>query len=82
VPLEAVRVPVEAMQLFWRSRVLLKVIIGILEPKRVLVKAVRVFLKAVGVFVEALILLQRSKSVCRGPCDVNRIKGLDTVAEE
>jgi hypothetical protein len=28
------------MQVFYRSRVLLEVIIGILEPKRVLVKAV------------------------------------------
>ena len=54
MPLEAVRVPVEAMRVFWRSRVLLDVIIGILEPKRVLVKAVRVFVKAVRVFVKSV----------------------------
>ncbi len=43
--LEAVRVfvrKVEAFRVFWRSRVLLEVIIGILEPKRELVKAVSV----------------------------------------
>jgi hypothetical protein len=40
VLLEAVRVPVEAMRVFYRSRVLLEVILGILDPKRVLVKAV------------------------------------------
>ena len=42
VLLEALKVPVEPMRVFWRSRVLLEVIIGILEPKRGLVKAVSV----------------------------------------
>ena len=51
------RVPAEAMRVFWRSRVLLDVIIGILTPKRVLVKAVRVFVKAVRVFVKAIRVL-------------------------
>jgi hypothetical protein len=46
VGLEAVRVPVVAMRVFLRLRVLLEVIIGILEPKRVLVKAVKVFVKS------------------------------------
>ncbi len=43
--LEVVRVlvrKVECFREFWRSRVLLEVIIGILEPKRGLVKAVTV----------------------------------------
>jgi hypothetical protein len=43
--LEAVRAfvrKIEAFRVFWRSRVLLEVIIGILEPKRGLVKAASV----------------------------------------
>jgi hypothetical protein len=47
VPLEAVRVPVVVMRVLWRLRVLLEVMIGIFEPKRLIVKAVRVFVKAV-----------------------------------
>ena len=57
MPLEAVRVHVEVMRVFWRSRVLLDVIIGILEPKRVLVKAVRVFVKTVRAHVKAIRVL-------------------------
>ena len=43
--LEAVRAfvrKIEAFRVFWRSRVLLEVIIGILEPKKVLVKVMSV----------------------------------------
>ncbi len=47
MPLEAVGLPVEAMQVLWRSRALLEAMIGIFEPKKLLVKAVRVFVKAV-----------------------------------
>jgi len=57
MPLEAVRVPVEAMRVLWRSRVLLEVMIGIFEPKRLLVKAVFVFLKVVRAHVKSIRML-------------------------
>ncbi len=51
MPLEAVGLPVEAMRVLWRLRVLLEVMIGIFEPKRLLVKAMRVFVKSVKMHV-------------------------------
>jgi hypothetical protein len=57
MPLEAVRVPVEAMRVLWRSRVLSEVMIGIFEPKRLLVKAVFVFLKVVRAHVKSIRML-------------------------
>jgi hypothetical protein len=41
---------------------------------RVLVEADRVLVYPVRVPVEAWRLLQRRESVCRGPCDVNKIE--------
>ena len=56
-------------------RVLLEAVIVIFEAVRVLVEAIRVLVAVVGpvrVPAEALRLLQRHESVCRGPCDVNK----------
>ncbi len=64
VPLEAVVLPVEAMRVLWRSRVLLEVMIEIFEPKRLLVKAVRVFVKAVRVHMKSIRMLVDAKRVC------------------
>ena len=67
--LEAVRVfvrKVEAFRVFWRSRVLLEVIIGILEPKRVLVKAVSVCKGRESVCKVRESACKDRKSACRG----------------
>ncbi len=64
VPFEAVVLPLEAMRVLWRSRVLLEVMIGIFEPKRFLVKAVRVFVKAVRVQMKSIRMLVDAKRVC------------------
>jgi hypothetical protein len=45
------------MRVLWRSRVLLEVMIGIFEPKRLLVKAVFVFLKVVRAHVKSIRML-------------------------
>ncbi len=63
-PLEAVVLPVEAMRVLWRSRVLLEVMIEIFEPKRLLMKAVRVFVKAVRVHMKSIRMLVDAKRVC------------------
>ncbi len=58
-------------------RVLLEAVIVIFEAVRVLVEAIRVLVAVVGpvrVPAEALRLLQRHESVCRGPSDVNKIE--------
>ncbi len=55
-------------------RVFLEVAIVLLEAMRVLVEASRVLVWPVRVPAEALRLLQRHESVCRGPCDVNKIE--------
>jgi hypothetical protein len=66
--LEAVIVILEAVRMFVKSvRAHLKAI-------RELVEAVRILVWPVRVPVEALRLLQRHESVCRGPCDVNKIE--------
>jgi hypothetical protein len=57
MPLEAVRVPVKAVRVLWRTRVLLEVMIGIFEPKRLLLKAVFAFLKVVRVHVKSIRIL-------------------------
>ncbi len=65
---EAVIVLLEIVRMFVKSvRAQAKAI-------RELVKAVRILLKPVRKPVEALRLLQRRESVCRGPCDVNKIE--------
>jgi hypothetical protein len=53
VPLEAVELPVEAMRVLWRLRVLLEVMTGIFEPIRLHVKAVRVNVKSIRMLVDA-----------------------------
>ncbi len=58
--------PLEAMQVFWTSRVLLDVVIGILEPKRVLVKAMSVFKGRESVFKVRESACTGHKSACRG----------------
>ena len=63
MPLEAVGLPVEAMRVLWRSRVLLEVMIEIFEPKRLLMKAVRVFVKAVRVHMKSIRMLVDAKRV-------------------
>ncbi len=55
--------PVEAMRVLWRLRVLLKVMIEIFEPKRLLVKAMRVFVKGVKVHVKSIRMLVDAKRV-------------------
>jgi hypothetical protein len=66
--LEAMRVLLEAVI------VLLEAVIVFLEAVRVLVEAIRVLVWPVRVPAEALRLLQRHESVCRGPSDVNKIE--------
>jgi hypothetical protein len=63
VPLEAVGLPEEAMRVLWRLRVLLEVMIGIFEPKRLLVKAKRMFVKAVKMHVKSIRMLVDAKRV-------------------
>jgi hypothetical protein len=55
-------------------RVLVEAVRVLVEAVRVLVEAVRVLVDPVRVPLEALRLLQKRESVCRGPFDVNKIE--------
>jgi hypothetical protein len=59
MPLEVVRVPVEAMRVLWRSRVFLEVMIGIFEPNRLIVflKVVRAHVKSIRMLVDGMRVL-------------------------
>ena len=78
--------PLEAMWVFWRSRVLSDVVIGILEPKRVLVTAVSVCKGRESVCKVRESACKGHKSACRSSESAcisheSATRNLETVAE-